>query len=146
MPFVLIIFGILLLSTAFKGNTGDLTDILKKDLTGTAQDVMAIVAILGVGAIGFVPKLKTISDSFLVLILVSMMLADKGGFFRQFQAQLKSLPVLGGVGIRPIDPTQSTTPTIQVPGLQGGFDSNLSDYGIKVSDSGIPIISATPTA
>jgi hypothetical protein len=98
---------------------------------------MAIVAILAVGAVGFIPKMKVLSDSFLVLILVSMMVADKGGFFKLFQQQLAQFPALGGTGV-PATPTTSLSTSVGIPGLKQGLD--LSQYGFGRSQAGLPII------
>jgi uncharacterized membrane protein YuzA (DUF378 family) len=87
MPFALLIVGVLFLVLGIRGTQKDFITLLRGDFTGAGNFIYFIVGILVVGAIGYIPRFKTLSDAFLVLILVKLFL-DNGGFFNQFQQQV----------------------------------------------------------
>lgn len=87
MPYALILAGSLLLVSGVRGTQAELFALLKKDFTGPNNFAYWIVAIMAIGAVGYVPKLKPVSDSFLVLVIIVLFLHNKG-FFAQFQRQL----------------------------------------------------------
>lgn len=80
MPFALIIAGIVLILVGYQGTQDDFFSMLKNDVPKFG---VWAVAIFVVGAIGYIPKLKDISNAFLVLIVVVLFLSNKG-FFSQF--------------------------------------------------------------
>ena len=88
MPFVLIILGALMTTVGVKGTQGQLITLLKGDLTGSNNFVDWLVSILVIGAIGYVPGLKKISDGLLILVLLVLVLVNKG-FFTQFSTAVK---------------------------------------------------------
>lgn len=55
-----------------------------------------------IGAIGYIPKLKGISDAFLVLVLLVLFISNRG-FFNSFNAQIQS-------GTATTTPSTGTTP------------------------------------
>lgn len=89
MPFALALVGILLLVSALRGTSGALFATLKSDFTGSGNYLYWVVAIMIVGSIGYVKKLAPISDAFLALLLIVLMIANKG-FFAQFTAGLSA--------------------------------------------------------
>ena len=93
MPFVLIIVGIFLFVSAIRGTTGQLATLVKGDFasSGTTHSFLYwFVSILVIGAIGYVPALKKLSDAFLVLVILSLAIANKG-FFAQFNSALQQI-------------------------------------------------------
>lgn len=88
MPYALLFVGILFLVVGFRGTQEEFLNLLKGDFTGEGNFLYWIVSLMVVGAIGFIPKLKPISDGFLVLILVVLFLKRGPGFFSQFQSQV----------------------------------------------------------
>lgn len=87
MPFVLVIIGIVLLISAAKGTHTQLFTLLKGDFTGPNNFIYWILAILLIGAIGYIPKLKPLSVTFLVLVILTLFLSRQG-FFTQFTAAI----------------------------------------------------------
>jgi hypothetical protein len=83
MPFAIIFLAILLIVTGFKGTTGTLFSMLAGDVE---QMALTILAIAVVGAVGYIPGLKKVSDGFLILILLVYVLSNKG-FFAAFNTQ-----------------------------------------------------------
>lgn len=96
MPFVLLLIGVWLLiagvrNTAGPSSTpGTLFALLHGDFTGTDNFAYWFIAIILIGAIGYIPKLRSLSTAFLVLVLVVLFLKKGsstgfgGGFFDQF--------------------------------------------------------------
>ena len=80
MPFVLIIIGAYLLVCALRGSENALGLLLKGDFTGQSNFVYWLVAVLIVGSIGYVPAFRKISDLFLVLLVIVLLISDKGFF------------------------------------------------------------------
>ncbi len=94
MPFALIIIGAALLIAAVRNTQSDLFGLLKDDFKGQNNFIFWMVAILAIGVVGYVPKLKPISVAFLGLIVLVLFLAKGdptkagGGFFEKFTAGL----------------------------------------------------------
>ena len=102
MPFVLIIAGIVLLIAAIRNSQGDLFHLLAGDFTGPNNFIFWFVSILIIGAIGYIPKLKPVSDGFLILVILVLFLRRGSGFFDMFQKQINttqaSVPPAPGSG------------------------------------------------
>ncbi len=88
MPFALIVIGIVLVTSAVRDTTGDLFALVKKDVTGKNSFAYWILSILAVGSIGYIQDLQKFSRVFLVLLIVVLVLNNKG-FFKQFQSAVK---------------------------------------------------------
>lgn len=112
MPFALAIVGIVLLVSALRGTSGSLFAALKADFTGTGNYIYWVVAIFVVGSIGYIKKLQPMSDAFLALLLVVLMISNKG-FFAQFMTALSSAD------------TTSCTQTSSTPGVTNPIASLL---------------------
>jgi hypothetical protein len=76
MPFVLIFVGLVLVIAAIEGTEQALGAQLKKDFSGQGSFLLWAAAIVAVGSIGYVPELKKFSDTFLVLLLVSLLFSN----------------------------------------------------------------------
>lgn len=90
MPFVLIIAGTVLLVAGTRNTQGNLYHLLVGDFTGSNNFVYWFLSILVIGAIGYVPKMKPLSEGFLILVILVLFLTKGTGFFSQFQTQLSS--------------------------------------------------------
>jgi hypothetical protein len=97
MPFALFIIGAVLLISAVKGTTdgpNGLYALLVSDFTGQGNFVYWVVAILLIGALGYIPKAKPISVAMLGLVVIVLFLTKGnpsgigGGFFEKFTAGL----------------------------------------------------------
>jgi len=94
MSFALLIIGITLVVASVRNTQDTLIGLLAADFTGPANFWYWIIALLAVGAIGYVPKLKPLSDGLIVIILLALILtranpkAPRGGFFQQFTEAL----------------------------------------------------------
>lgn len=96
MPFALLIIGVVLLVSAVRNTQDDLFNLVKGDFTGQGNFVFWVASLLIIGAVGYIPKLKPVSDGFLILVLVVLFLKRGnpqgigGGFFEKFTGALKS--------------------------------------------------------
>jgi hypothetical protein len=88
MPFVLIVAGSLLFIAAVRGTQQDLFYLLARDFTGPHNFIFWIVAILIIGAVGYIPRLKPVSDGFLILVILALFIRKGTGFFDMFQQQI----------------------------------------------------------
>lgn len=90
MPFVMIISGIVLIIAAVRNTQQDLYFLLAHDFTGPNNFIYWTLAILVIGSIGYIPRLKPVSDGFLILVILALFLTKKTGFFDMFQKQIAS--------------------------------------------------------
>jgi hypothetical protein len=90
MPIALIFAGSLLLIAAVRDTQQDLYALVKKDLIGPNNFIQWMVAIVLIGSIGYIPKLKGFSAALLALVLVAIFLKRGTGFFDQLTATLET--------------------------------------------------------
>jgi hypothetical protein len=96
MPFALLIIGAVLLIAAVRGQQDVLFGLLKNDFTGQSNFIFWMAAILVIGAIGYIPKVKPISIAMLALVVIVLFLKKGdpsglgGGVFAQFTSGLAS--------------------------------------------------------
>jgi hypothetical protein len=110
MSFALLIVGAVLLTSAVLNTQSTLWGLLKGDFSGPSNFWYWLILLLILGAVGYIPKAKPISDAFLVLLIVVIFLS-KGGFFAKF-----SSAVQGTTSTAPNTSTSTATP--QTAGLQ----------------------------
>lgn len=91
MPFALVIIGLMMIVTGAKDTFDQMGAQLQKDFTGEQNFTTWLVAIFGVGAVGYVKELEPISRLFMGLIIITMVIRN-GGFFDKFQQALAQGP------------------------------------------------------
>lgn len=127
MPFALLIVGILLLIAGVKNTQGTLYTLVQGDFTGQDNFLYWFTAILVIGAIGYVPKLKPLSTGFLILVILVLFLKKGnssgagGGFFAQITSALGSTTNSSSVPAS----SQLSTLQSQQAGLINAISSNL---------------------
>lgn len=124
MPFVFTIIAILFIVIGARGQSSNAIALLKSEFTGSGSFIQFLIAILIVGFIGYIKPLKLVSDGFLLLILISMFLADKGRVFSQFETDLQNTP-----------PTPS--PAQAASSSAGSSSGGSSSAGTTVSQSNL---------
>jgi len=88
MPFVLIISGTVLLIAAIRNTQQSLFYLMANDFTGKNNFVYWFLSILIIGAVGYIPRAKPISDGFLILVILALFLRKGTGFFDMFNRQI----------------------------------------------------------
>jgi len=92
MPFFLLIIGAIFLIAAIRGNQGDLFDLLKDDFSGKDNFILWVMAIVIIVAVGNIKAIRPVSDAFLGLVILVIVVANykKGGnLFNSFLQQVK---------------------------------------------------------
>lgn len=89
MGFALIIIGLVLVLSAVRNETDELNAILADDFLGRGGQgsyFTWVVAMLLIGAIGVYKPLRPVSDGFLALVIVVLLIGNEG-FFSKFEQQ-----------------------------------------------------------
>lgn len=95
MSIALLFAGAVLLIASVRDKQADLFALVKGDLTGQNNFVEWMVAILLLGAIGYIPRLKPVSAALLALVLIAIVLKRGTGFFDQLTAAVQSTGARG---------------------------------------------------
>ena len=100
MPLTFIVIGLFLLIAAVNNQATLLFALVKGDfsstsaapgVSGTSTSFLPwVVSIFVIGALGYIPALKTVSRSLLVLVIVVLFLS-KNGFFTKLETAFPSL-------------------------------------------------------
>ena len=94
MPFALVLIGAIIAITAYNGTGSTFWQLIIKDFTGQGSFIWWALSIFIVGAVGYVPALKTLANSLLILVVLAIILSNKG-FFAQFQSAVAAGDVAG---------------------------------------------------
>ena len=139
MAFVFTTVGMLMIVTGVKGTYAQFGSQVASDFTGSQPFTYWVVAIIGVGAVGYIDALRTVSRLFLALILVSMVLANKG-FFTQLTSALKQGPIAPQAGTGSpsasgstaatsvLQPASSTAGATGAPNTDGAGQGKFNQY------------------
>lgn len=92
MPIGLVIIGLLMIVTGVKGTQAEFGAQVIGDFTGPGNFIYWLASLGAVGALGYVPAFRKFSIAFMTLIIVAMLIANKG-FFAQLQTALQTGPV-----------------------------------------------------
>lgn len=129
MPFLIIIIGVMVLLTAIKGTYQQFGNQLYSDLAGASTSgsqtggyIYWVSSIIAVGLLGYYSPLQKFSRTFMFLILLGMILANRG-IFQQLQQALKQGPQASSGSA-----SASATPSTQTAssGLSAGSASLAS--------------------
>lgn len=84
MPLLFIGSGLVLILTGIKGDGSALYELVQGDFSGPNNFVYWLSAMLVLGSLGYVPQLRNLSRLFIALVVIVLLLDNKGFF-----AQLK---------------------------------------------------------
>lgn len=91
MGLVLLIAGLLMVITGARGTYAQFGSLVAGEFQGQNNFTYWFLSFMGLGAIGYIPKLQTVSRLLMTLVLLVLVLSHKG-FFAQFTAALKAGP------------------------------------------------------
>ena len=89
MPFVVLIFGTILVVAAWRNAHGQLGAALGQDVPGFLKWALALSA---VAALGWVPKMAPISRALLALVLIVLLIRNYQALFAGFTNLAQSTP------------------------------------------------------
>lgn len=135
MPFALVAIGLLMILTGINNTYAQFGSQVQKDFSGSKSFIVWIIALGAVGALGYIRDLRQFSHYFMALILISLVLSNKG-FFANFTKAIAAGPVApaanadSGTGA-------SASPTITIRSLFGGGTSQQSTSNVESALPGI---------
>lgn len=129
MPFVLMLFGLVLLISSAKNTQGELLTLLEGDFTGGGNFVYWIVSIMLIGALGYIKELKGFSTAMLTLVIVVMFLSNPG-FFNKFQSAVAGLKADPTIPVADTVNAGVETGSASAPASSGGGLSSLLSLGM----------------
>ena len=91
MPYALVIAGLILIVSGVRDTHEALGAQLKSDLTGDNNFARYALAIFAIGALGYIDKLRPASTAFMALVIISLVLSNKG-VFNKLNDALKAGP------------------------------------------------------
>lgn len=94
MPLLFIGSGIILIITGLKGDPAELFALMANDFTGENNFTYWLIAMLVLGSLGYVSQLRQLSRLFVGLVVIVLLLDNKG-FFAQLQAFIDSSKTAG---------------------------------------------------
>ncbi len=128
MPFALIVIGILMIVTGSNGTYRQFGAQLQKDFTGEKGFITWAMALIVIGLLGYINRLRELSHYFMALIIIVMIIRN-GGFFDEFMKAMKSGPVAPKEA--PADAPQKTGISTPDGGL-GNLSTPFGNSGTSV--------------
>ena len=89
MPIFLLIVGVLLVVVGINNKVGELTELIKEDFKpsdGSTGFAVWVLALFIAGSLGYIKDFKPVANAFLVLIVIGMLLSNRGFFDKFTQA------------------------------------------------------------
>lgn len=132
MPYGIAFFAILLLVSGLRGTEDDLGALLKGDFIGKDTFLPWMAAIIIIGAIGYIPALKKPTDAFLALLLLVLVLANRG-VFSQLSSAIDSTTSATTVGV---NTSENADPFASNASAPGSGSSTASTATASTGSSG----------
>lgn len=91
MPIFILLVGIILVAAGINNKIPDLVELVKSDFTKEGDIPpfqIWIVAIFVAGSLGYIKAFKGVANAFLVLIMITLIISNRG-FFDKFMSALK---------------------------------------------------------
>lgn len=120
--------------TGVQNTYGQFATQLQTDLLGPKGFLVWLLAIAAVGALGYAKDFRTFSHYFLALILIAMILSNKG-FFQNLQAAIQAGPIAPTPASDNSGGNSAQTPLQSVTGTSANQPSILPGGPIDVSGS-----------
>ena len=79
MPFFLLVIGLILLVVSIRGNQDKLITLVKSDFTGEGNFFVWVLAIVILVSLGYWKTIRPVTDAFIVLLLIVIVLAAYKG-------------------------------------------------------------------
>lgn len=130
MPIVFGVIGIVLIVAGIRdtvtGSNPNIVTLIKGDLTGEPNYIEWMIAIFILGALGYIPSLRTLSRLFMTLVVIGLILSNKG-FFAKFTQQTTTQPS-GSASLDIETPGSGTTnPATGTTNISSSFQNELGE-------------------
>jgi hypothetical protein len=137
MPFVFLFVGLLFLVTAIRGTDQAMFALVKSEFWGANSFVPWAAAILILAMVGYVKTVKPIADGLILLVILAMVVANKGGFFNMLNQGLKNpvSPAVDQSGANSTSGTSGWAPS-QPAGVPSGTPFSIPNNGLDVPSGG----------
>jgi len=89
MAWPVLLIGLVLMIAGFRGETDKFTETVKEDFTGQPNFLYWVAAVFAIGSLGAIKPMRPVSDAFFVLLLVVLLLSNRG-FFAQLSRQINA--------------------------------------------------------
>jgi hypothetical protein len=92
MPFVILIIGLMALVIGVRGQSTAAISLLQSEFTGSGSFIQWFIAIMILGLVGYYRPVRPVTDSLLLLVILSMVMANqsKNGLFKEFENALQN--------------------------------------------------------
>jgi len=120
MPYVIVILGIVLVVTALRGTTAMLGKQIATDTVAAGGFVWWFIAILIIGGLGYIKALRGLSDAFLALVIIALVVSNKG-IFAQAQSAVQQIVADAQKGAASVGQTPTQYGYSAGPGLASGL-------------------------
>lgn len=128
MPYALVTIGLLMIITGINNTYSQFGSQLQSDFTGSKSFIVWIIAIGSVGALGYIKDLREFSHYFMALILISLVLANKG-VFANFQAAIAKGPSTPTANAGTTSQVTAVSPSASTTTIENAITSNQQGIG-----------------
>lgn len=80
MPYALILIGLMLTIAGVRDKQNELFTLIRNDFSGPNSFIYWMGAIAVIGGVGYIPNLKGLSQAFMALVLLVLVIQNKGVF------------------------------------------------------------------
>lgn len=120
--------GLILIITGILNTYSQLATQLQSDFTGSKSFIVWIIALGAVGALGYIKDLRSFSHYFMALILIGLVLSNKG-FFQNFTAAIKSGPKAPTASAQPSGSSAPVSQSSSTSTINNAITSNQQGVG-----------------
>lgn len=90
MAFALVFAGLTLVIATLRGNLRFLAALFASEFQGQGSFIYWLAAVMMIGAVGYIKPLRPLSNAFLVLIMIVLILKN-GSFFSRFNEAIRNI-------------------------------------------------------
>lgn len=120
MPYALLLIGAVLVVASVRNTYKDLWALVENDFTQQGGFLSWVAAIAVIGGLGYIPKLKPLSIALMTLLLLVLVLSNRGVFAR-LQTFIES--GAGGRSVAPSTASPATQPLAAIDIINGNLSS-----------------------
>lgn len=144
MPLAFLVIGALLVVVAVRGTYANLGTMLVNDFTGASVGkgfLVWVAAIAAIGALGWIPGLRTPSRLLLAMVILAIFISNSGVFAQAQKAVSGGIPSVT-VSTAQASPTSEPLPAaipVQVTGATGSSGSSGASGALGAASTAVSI-------